>query len=195
MMSKNIFIQIAMIAISVGIILTFVEPTFSKIGDLQDDIVVYQTEQQKVSGVNAQLASLINTLDNIAPDDQRRLLAYMPDEVDTISVVRDLSLISDNAGVEYISAVATGEGVSADEREVEVVSDFVEPKEYIFTLSVEGGYDQLKNLFMLLEQNNYPLEVKTVSVQKAESGQLAAEITMSAYAHAAESDLNQEIEF
>jgi hypothetical protein len=195
MMSKNIFIQIAMIAISVGIILTFVEPTFSKIGELQDDIVVYQTEQQKVSGVNAQLASLINTLDNIAPDDQRRLLAYMPDDVDTINVVRDLSLISENAGVEYISAVASGEGVPADEREVEVVSDFVEPKEYIFTLSVEGAYDQIKNLFMLLEQNNYPLEVKTVSVQKAESGLLAAEITMSAYAHAAESDLNQEIEF
>lgn len=195
MMSKNIFIQIAMIAISVGIILTFVEPTFSKIGELQDDIVVYQTEQQKVSGVNAQLASLISTLDNIAPDDQRRLLAYMPDDVDTISVVRDLSLISENAGVEYISAVASGEGVPADEREVEVVSDFVEPKEYIFTLSVEGAYDQIKNLFMLLEQNNYPLEVKTVSVQKAESGLLAAEITMSAYAHAAESDLNQEIEF
>jgi len=194
MITKSLFIQIAMIALSIGIIITFVNPKFSEIGDLQDDIAVYQAEQQKVAGVNAQLSSLINVLDGVAPDDQKRLLRYMPDEVDTISVVRDLKIISDEADVVYISAASTGIGVPASEREEVGRAVFVAPRVYSFSLSVEGTYEQVKNLFVLLEQNNYPIEVKNMSVQKKTGGFLSVDIDLSVYAH--ESNVaNQEIVF
>jgi len=195
MITKNIFIHVAMIAISIGIIFTFVEPTFGQIGKLQDDIVVYQVEQQKVSSVNNQLMALVNVLNNVAPDDQRRLLTYMPDEVDTINVVRDLSLISEEAGVTYISAEFIGADVLADQREVVEESTYAKPREYTFNLTIEGTYSQVKNLFTLLEQNNYPIEVQTLSVQKKDGGFLTVGIGLSVYAHEEISVPNVEFEF
>lgn len=183
MMSKNLFVQIGMIVLSVGIIITFVEPTFTKIGELQDDIVVYQAEQDKVSGVNAQLSSLIGVLNSVPAADQRKLLRYMPDEVDTISVVRDLLLISEEAGVVYLSAAPAGEADSLQDQEERLSSSVALPREYLFNLSVEATYDQMKTLFRLIEQNDYPLEVHGVSVATKEGGFLTVDISLSAYAH------------
>jgi len=194
MLSKNLFIQIAMITISIGIIVTFVEPTFSEIGGLQDDIFVYQTERQKVSSVNAQLDSLITVLNTVATDDQRRLVTYMPDEVDTINVVRDLSLISDEAEVVYISAAYVGEATSNTEQDDSGEAEFVQPQEYTFDLSIEGTYEQIKNLFGLLEQNNYPIDVQTLSIQMKDGGFLTADMGLSVYAHKS-SVSNEEIVF
>jgi hypothetical protein len=194
MMSKNLFIQVAMIAISIGIIITFVNPTFSEIGEQQDDILVYQTEQQKVSGVNNQLSSLITSLNNVASDDYRRLLTYMPDEVDTIAVARDLSLVSRQAGVLYISAVSRGVVTNANSPDNASSQDFIQPKEHMFSLNVEGTYDTVKNLFALLEQNNYPIEVQNVNVQKKGGGLLSVEIGLSVYAYE-NSPADQEIVF
>jgi hypothetical protein len=179
MMSKNLLVQVAMIALSIGIVITFVEPTFSEIGELQDDIAVYQTEQRKVSEVNNQLSSLVRVLNEVVPDDQRRLLTYMPDTVDTISVVRDLSLISNEAGVLFVSAVSAG--LKNATNQSEKVADSIQPKEHLFTLSVEGTYGQLKNLFILLEQNNYPMEAQNVVVQKREGGFLSMEVSLSVF--------------
>jgi len=194
MLSKNLFIQIAMITISIGIIVTFVEPTFGEIGGLQDDIAVYQTERQKVSSVNAQLDSLITVLNTVATDDQRRLVTYMPDEVDTINVVRDLSLISDEAEVVYISAAYVGEATSNTEQDDSGEAEFVQPQEYTFDLSIEGTYEQIKNLFGLLEQNNYPIDVQTLSIQMKDGGFLTADMGLSVYAHKS-SVSNEEIVF
>jgi hypothetical protein len=179
MMSKNLLVQVAMIALSIGIVVTFVEPTFSEIGELQDDIAVYQTEQRKVSEVNNQLSSLVRVLNEVVPDDQRRLLTYMPDTVDTISVVRDLSLISNEAGVLFVSAVSAG--LKNATNQSEKVADSIQPKEHLFNLSVEGTYGQLKNLFILLEQNNYPMEAQNIVVQKREGGFLSMEVSLSVF--------------
>jgi hypothetical protein len=133
MMPKNLFVQVTMIAISVGIIFTFVRPTFSDISELQDDIMVYQTEQQKVSEVNIQLSSFMRILNDLAADDQRKLLTYIPNEVDTINVLRDLSLISNEAGVAYISAESVGQKSNTNQQTERSDSDFIQPKEYEFT--------------------------------------------------------------
>lgn len=182
-MSKNLFIQVVMVAISVGIIITFVKPTFSEIGDLQDDIVVYQTEQKKVSGVNARLQSLVDVLNSVPADDKKRLLAYMPDHVDTISVIRDLSLIANEAGVVYVAAESTGENVAGDNQVEVTETQLIQPKKYTFSLRIEGTYNQVKNLFALLEQNNYPIEVQSLAVQKKDGGFLETDINLSVYAH------------
>ena len=110
----------------------------------------------------------------------------MPDTVDEISVVRDLALISKEAGVVYVAAVFAGTETPADEQE-EVSDerpDMVKPAKYLFNLEIEGTYDQIKNLFTLLEQNNYPLEVTSVSIMKKDGGFLTAGIDVSVYAHA-----------
>jgi hypothetical protein len=70
----------------------------------------------------------------------------------------------------------------------------VQPQEYTFDLSIEGTYEQIKNLFGLLEQNNYPIDVQTLSIQMKDGGFLTADMGLSVYAHKS-SVSNEEIVF
>lgn len=182
MMINSLFSHSVMVVISIGIIVTFVEPTFGALGEMQDDLAVYQSEQSKVSQLNNQLNSLVSVLNEVTPDNQRRLLTYMPDEVDTISVLRDLSIITNRAGLIFISAGSDGQVERVAQQE-EGTTNEIHPKEYGFRLSVEGEYNQFKNLFSLLEQNNYPIEVQNIVVQKKDGGFLLMDVSLSVYAY------------
>lgn len=177
MIPKGLFTQIAMVILSIAIIVTYVQPAFAEIGAVQDDIAVYQTEREKVVSVNSQLASLVSRFESIAPNDQRRLNTYMPVAVDPIAVTRDLALITIEAGVIYNNASFS----SVLETEVDEESGIVPPRAYQFNLSVDGTYTQLKNLFRLLEQNDYPLEMHEVSIERTEGSFLTATISIVTY--------------
>jgi hypothetical protein len=183
MISKSLFINVAMIAISIGIVITYVEPTFSEISKLQEDISVYQNEQKKVSEVNNQLSSLIDVLTSVYTDDERRLLTYMPDQIDPIDVVRDLSLISKEIGLTNISPVFEGKNTEKNQNREARGANTVQPEEYRFALSAGGTYSQIKNLFLLLEQNDYPLEVQSLSLVSEEEGVLFFTATLSVYTY------------
>tara|TARA_B100000508_G_scaffold138723_1_gene135367 strand:- start:10512 stop:11093 length:582 start_codon:yes stop_codon:yes gene_type:complete len=180
MIPKGLFTQIAMIILSVGILITYVQPTFAEIGKVQDQIEVYQQERKKVIDVNSRLASFVSDLENVSRDDNRRLLTYLPDEVDAISVPRDLALIVLSSGalyqnVSYAGKAQTSRGSS------KANTDEVMPTSHAFTLNVEGAYPQIKTLFRLLEQNEYPLEVHGVSVQQNDGGFLSVSIQIVTY--------------
>ncbi len=179
-----------MVVVSVAIILTYVEPAFSEIGEVQDSIAVYAQEREKVSLVNGQLTALLETQKSVSLVDQNKLLTYMPDadNIDTIAVPRDLALIALQAGVLYRSAAF--EGV-ADANTAVAVAGVVSaagtptrlPQQFRFSFAVEGTYNQLKNLFRLIEQNHYPLEVTDLSVQKIDGGFLSVQMQLTTYAH------------
>lgn len=181
MIPKGLFTQIGMIIVAVSLIVTYVQPAFVKIGAVQDDIEIYREESKKVISVNSQLASLISRLDSISNDDKRQLLTYMPDAVDVIAVPRDLLLISNEAGVLYKDA--TFFGIDEESKKVDIENNLHQPLKYLFTLSVEGTYSQIKNLFRLMEQNNYPLEVQSVNIKQIDGGFLAAEIEIATYSY------------
>lgn len=192
MIPKGLFTQIAMMILSVSIIITYVEPSFSEIGKVQDDIDVYLKERSKVESVNERLAVLVSSLNNVSNDDNRRLLTYMPDIVDEIAIPRDLSIISRQAGVLYKSANYVG--VIEDAAPVDIPGSIVLPKAHSFSLSVEGTYGQLKNLFRLMEQNNYQLEVRELSISQLDGGFLSAEMKLVAYSYQ-EAITNKQIVF
>jgi len=180
MIPKGLFAQIGMVILSVAIIITYVEPAFRDIGEVQDNIAVYQTEKEKVSLVNDQLNSLLQIQKDVSLVDQNRLLTYMPDEdtIDPIAIPRDLALISVQAGVIYKNAAFVG---SSDKSSADVTEE--DPQAYTFSYSVEGTYTQVKNLFSLLEQNHYPLEVRDLSISRIEGGFLSVEMTIDTYAY------------
>ena len=99
MISKGLFTQIAMIVLAIGIAFFYIEPTFSDISQMQDDISLYQVERQKVDEVNSQLAALVDRLESVPAVNQRKLLTYIPDEVDTIAISRTLQAIAAESGV------------------------------------------------------------------------------------------------
>lgn len=180
MIPKGLFTQIAMIILSVGILVTYVQPTFADIAKVQDNIKVYQEERKKIISVNSRLASLMSQLDSVQRDDQRRLLTYLPDDVDSISVPRDLALITLASGVLYQSVAYGGEVKASNSRSNAAASDEM-PIAHTFTLNVDGAYPQIKTLLRLLEQNEYPLEVHGINIRQNDGGFLSVSLQIVTY--------------
>lgn len=179
MIPKGLFAQIAVIIVAIAIVWLNVKPSFEKVKNTQNDIETYQTEREKIVVVNSQLATLVTKMDSISTEEQRRLLTYLPNVIDELRISRDIMLIAKEAGVIYRDVQYAGEeGVSSNIRDEANIT----PISHFFTLSVEGTYDQVKNLFVQLELNDYPLEVRDVSIAKAEGDFLTTSVTIATYA-------------
>ena len=179
MIAKGLFVQILMLVASGTIVVTFIQPKFAEITDVQDNIATYEQKRTEVLSVNSKLASLTSRLEGVSSSDQRKLFDYLPDKVDSVAVVRDLYLISNQAGVFYNDAIFSGANSGGANKE----NSFSTPVSYSFDLSVEGTYEQIKGLFALLESNNYPLEVHNLNITKIEGGFLFANISLVTYAY------------
>ena len=174
--------QIAITILSVGIIVSYVKPTFDLIGKNQNQIGVYKEELVKVAEVNDKLAQLSSNVSAIDAVDQRRLLTYMPDIVDTIVVPRTLEAIAEESGVILKNVTSESETKKTSSSDtVSVVDPTIQPQAAIFAMAVEGSYDQLKKLLQLLEQNEYPLEVTSLKITKLDGGFLAIDLTITTY--------------
>ena len=182
MIPRGLLMQIAITILSVGIIVSYVKPAFDLIAKNQNQIGVYKEEFVKVAEVNAKLAQLSSDVSAIDAVDQRRLLTYMPDIVDTIVAPRTLEAIAEESGVtlkNVTSETETKKTSSSDT--VSVVDPTVQPQAAIFAMAFEGSYDQLKKLLQLLEQNEYPLEITSLKITKLEGGFLSVDMTITTY--------------
>jgi hypothetical protein len=176
MIPKGLFTEIAMIALAIGIVVTYIRPTFADITKTQDDTLLYQTERAKIIEVNDTLENLLVTVDNVEVNDKSKLFTYLPDQVDSIAVPRTLSFMAEDAGLILIDVsyggVQNGEQLEEDE---------FSPIAHVFSMSVEGSYTQIKRLVSMMERNEYPLEVRSLNISVLEGGFLAAEFEIATY--------------
>ncbi|USN88411.1 MAG: hypothetical protein H6780_02840 [Candidatus Nomurabacteria bacterium] len=182
MIPKGLFMQIGMVIVSVAIVFTYVKPQFTTIAAIQDDIALYQQKRDEVLLVNSRLTELTDQVDSVSEVDKKRLQTYLPETLDPLKVSRDLLLATIQAGVLYKDVTFDGEERQNNKRQSTSKSaDENKPAPHSFTLQVEGTYAQIKELFRLLEQNNYPLEVQTADVARVDGGFLGANITLVTY--------------
>lgn len=188
-MPTGLFSQIALIVLSLGIIFTYIKPVLGEIGSLQDNIAVYQTERQKVSDVNQKLDRVSSAVSAISTDDQRRLLTYIPDQVDSVAVPRDLNSIAQSAGV-ILSQIqyegpqeSTAETGFVDPTSIAATSGFsnFKPEAHVFTFEFEASYEQVKAVLALIEKNAYPLEVHEMIIEQTDGGFLSVNLKLITY--------------
>ena len=86
----NLFVQIVMIAIAVGVVIFYVNPTVANIKQTQDLNQKYLDEINKVVTVNSLLQENVNQISSISRENKKALLRYLPDSVDEIAVLKDL---------------------------------------------------------------------------------------------------------
>jgi Tfp pilus assembly protein PilO len=188
MMPTGLLSQISLIILSVGVIFTYVTPTLDEIKKTQDTITVYETEKEKVSDVNLKLDQVASTLNSISTEDQRKLLAYMPDSVDTVSVPRDIKAIADNNGLilEQITYVGPEEPAVAatfvdPSLSMGILQSSGDPEAHTFSVEFESSYEQVKQFLSDLEKNAYPLEVHDLVIEQTEGGFLSVEMKLVTY--------------
>lgn len=171
-----------MIVLAIGIGYFYVMPTFNSIGEMQDDIALYKSEREKIEGVNMQLIELVNRLEGVPASDQRKLLTYLPDQVDSIAVSRLLQRMGVASGL-LVEAVSY-EDVRldyVDDAEQSEMADYPIPHE--FSMTVLGSYQQIKNFLSVLETNEYPLEVHQLDISVVEGNFLEASLSVITYSH------------
>ena len=178
-MTNNVLIQVAMMGLAAAIGYLYVYPTFLEIGQTQDDIVEYKSRTQEVASVNLSLTNVVQKANAIADSERRRLERYMPVLVDDVAVPRDVLAIATAAGV--IITNISQHTVSAPQLEEgsEMIVDV--PQIAPLSLSVSGTYEQIKTLLLLLEQNDYPLSVSSLTLSGAEGGFISADFELETY--------------
>ncbi len=176
MIPKGLFTEIIIIGLAVGIVFTYIRPTFADITKIQDDIMLYQTEREKISGVNDTLESMLIKMEGVSANDRGKLFTYLPDQIDAIDIQRTLSFMTEDSGLILVDVSYGGVVQSA-----ELEEDELSPIAHTFTLSTEGSYSQIKRLLSIMEQNEYPLEVISLDISVLEGGFLSAEFEIAAY--------------
>jgi hypothetical protein len=182
MISNGLFSQIAVLVLSVGIIFTYIKPTFEEITVNQDQISTYQGELKKVEEVDSTLKALSASISNISATDKHRLLTYMPDTIDTIAIPRTIEAIAHQVGISPEQITHEGEAPESS-RYVELGTLEVKPVAEFFSVEVRCTYEQLKAFLRLLEQNEFPLEVTELQVTPEEGGFLTASLILTTYRH------------
>jgi hypothetical protein len=177
MIFNSLITQLVMLVLAIGIVITYVQPTFVNIGLTQSAIEQYKTESLKVDEVNLKLQSLISRVNNMSERDKKSLSTFMPDEIDHVVVSRDIYTMSLQSGA-YLESV-NYEGIKAEATLVEASSRL--PIKHAFNANISGTYDQVKNFLGLLEKNNYPLEVHEFNLSSTETGLIKLELTIITY--------------
>ncbi len=188
MMPTGLFSQIALVLLSLGIVFTYIKPALSQIAQTQNTISVYQVEQAKVSEVNTKLDRVVSAVNRVSSDDRQRLLTYMPDMVDTVSVPRDLNAIAKAAGVilsqiKYEGPRESSEPAQFNDPSLLTTTPDAEfkPEAHIFSFVFDASYEQIKDVLAALEKNSYPLEVHDMNIEKTEGGFLQVTMKLVTY--------------
>lgn len=182
MIGNSIITQIGIIAVSLGIILTYIKPAFGEIRSIQDDIAKTEEQYANVKATNDLLASLYANLTAIPQVNKNALFIYLPDKTDEVLVMKDLTSIAKDSQVLIKNLSAKGSGKN-NKSNSNTTSDLNTPFKQNFTIGIVSSYEQLKDFLQRLEQNNYPLVVDTMSVKPNSSGLLDTEININTYSH------------
>jgi hypothetical protein len=177
MIPKGLFTQIGMMIVAGAIVVTYIQPEFAGIAEVQDDVSSYETQLNEVVRVNSRLSGFTTTLESVTNADKIKLETYLPNSVDYLSIPRDLFLIAGEAGVLYIDSSYVGVGTQSDSK------DRTSPIGHDFTMSVEGTYGQIKTLVSLIEQNHYPLEIHALDISPLNGGFLTAKLSLTTYSY------------
>ncbi len=178
MMSHSFIFQVLMIVVAVAIGLLYIRPTLAEIKTLQDTTMMYQAEIDKVAQVNALLAAQRQKKDSVSTTDSDALRRYMPNEVDEVQVMKDISVIlgSVNLSPDTLSYAGASGDASNDG------SGAVLYTEHTFSVGVTVTYVQLKALLKAIEVNDYLLQVNDLSITPGEDEVLTVTFTLSAFA-------------
>jgi hypothetical protein len=188
MKSLGFLSQIFTSIVAVAIAFLYVQPTVEMIGQIQNDISEYQNESKKIELINNTLAEHVATIESISRADKDLLATYMPPFLDDVAVLRDIEFITESVGLEYNELTYDGEvgGIvqqfNVDTPVVDSALGDLAATAHTFSVGTTGSYDELKNLLIAFEQNNYPLEVHSLEIAASdETNDLSATFGLTTY--------------
>ncbi len=183
MIGNSLITQIVVAGIAIAIIITYIKPTITDIGVLQDQIVQTVKELDRVNEVKKKLEALSSQVDAISPKDKQSLSNYLPEFFDEVEVMKDLEAITKKSRVVVKNLSYSGE-IAITDTEIEGIEGVAEiPTGHNFSLEVSSSYEEMKYLLLMLERNKYPLDIQTLSLTPTEGGLIDIALEVRTYSY------------
>ena len=160
--------QIILVVVAVVVIFTYIQPKMTEIKAVQDEVVQYEEAVNKATEFNQLLSMLLEQSAEFTQAEIKALERYVPSEQDMVSVARDLEIIAGEARVVLSSIVLEDQ---TDQNEQTNRSNNGAPEDandllsQEITIDVSGNYNNTKNFVKLVENNAYPLELISFTIE------------------------------
>lgn len=152
--------QFALLIISFAIFFTYTQPTIGEIKTVQDETFAYTDAVSKASEFNTKLSQLMNQMNSFRSSDIEALEVYLPDSVDSLTVMSDIETIARQNNVQILAmAEAEVEDASGNVQFEDEVIAGPKVSTHDFNVTFSGTYEDVKRMLRNFEQNKYLLEV------------------------------------
>lgn len=165
-MGNKLFTQVILIITSITIVVTYIQPSFADIADVQDDIARFEITVTSANELNQLLQQLVTTEKSFSRADMQALDTYLPRDIDDVLIMRDIQNMFKQVGLPITSlnslaseGVQTQFGAGETRGRNAASDDAVNLRFKDLSLSFYGSYEHLRQILQSLEANAYPLEI------------------------------------
>lgn len=183
--------------VSVGIFIAYIHPTYTKdIAGLKSEIENYNRAHVAATDYLSKQAEIAEKMQAISNDDVERLKAFLPDGVDNVQLIVDLTALAQKSGVTLsgidVSAAAANLnqapasgpsdfGFGAMDRSGAAVSGQGPVESLDLSLRFSSSYPQLIAFLSAIESSLRPLDVTNLSLQSNDQGTQSVTMTLRVY--------------
>lgn len=178
-MMSRIFPFLA-IMIAIGLFFGYMKPTWqTEVAAAKAQIQTFDKALQAARDFNAQIERLQAEQSQIPPEQLERLRSFLPDGVDNIQLILDLTELAERSGIELSNFDTPTPGAEGSEDGEITNSAVVESLE--MTVDAEGTYDDFRTFLDGVERSLRPLDVRAVTIGNSETGVYTYQLTMEFY--------------
>lgn len=164
-MRNTAITQIALVAISIIIIVSFIRPTFANIRDTQDEIYQYADATAKANEFNTLLQQLLARERSFSNDDKHALEIFLPTEIDQLAVMHDIEAMVTRHNGQVLEIKAHEPVLPNTEVEFEDYFDeqVVTAGRFVtqdFDLRFTSDYTSFTSILRALETSAYVVEIE-----------------------------------
>lgn len=180
-MNSRSLVLVAVIVLSIAVMVFYVQPRIADLRQKEVDLSELRTTISQTAELNALLESHIAKMNSIRTADLQRLESFLPQEVNSVLVARDISAIASRNGLS-LAAAAVGDSQTSTARNGQMADDLGAGVRYrvsttLLTFEFRGEYQNVKSFLAQLENNVYPIKITELTFGRGEevTGEVSTE--------------------
>lgn len=182
---------IIFIILAVGIFFLYIQPQNEKLDSLKEEAKQYEEARKKANELRTKRDSLKDQYKQIGVADQERLKKMIPDTVDNVRLLLDLTNIADEFNIE-LSQISIGagtadpsnpEGNQGEQAQQQIVIDDASNGYGTIRIgfSFISTYEDYKRLLRKLELSLRLVDIKQLSVRTSDTALNSYSVSMETY--------------
>lgn len=176
----HLFLPIAGIVIALALFFVYVQPTFQEVKLIEAETAQYREAVGHAAELERRINELKSRQSSIALSDLERLEAFLPDRVDDVALLMDLSALASEHGLTFGNLNEAQDGADLPAEDPEEFGAFDDEasaaKPYTphdVTFAVSGSYAGFRSFLADLERSLMLAEVMSITFTESEGDALS----------------------